>query len=78
MFLENILNDEYVAPLFNFESDLTLKEITVGDVGIRKINAFEFFVFTHLDQNYQLSNKFYNLPDQLDNSNLQDNISKLI
>ena len=61
LFLENILNDEYVAPLFNFESDLTLKEITVGDVGIRKINAFEFFVFTHLDQNYQLSNKFYNL-----------------
>ncbi len=61
LFLENILKDEYITPLFNFESDLTLKEITIDNVGIRKINAFEFFVFTRLDQNYQLSNEFYNL-----------------
>jgi len=60
-FLENILDDEYVTPLFNFESNIGEKGIMINDVKIRKINALEFYTFTNLDDNSNLSSIFHNL-----------------
>lgn len=60
-FLENILEDEYVTPLFNFESNIDEKGITINDVVIRKFNDLEFYTFTNLDDNSNLSNTFHDL-----------------
>ena len=60
-FMENLLDDEYVTPLFNFESDIDEKGITIDDVVIRKITKDEFYVFSNLEENATLSNVFHNL-----------------
>ena len=60
-FLENILKEEYVTPLFNFESNIDEKGILINNVGIRKITDIEFYYFTNLDENQNLSNVFYDL-----------------
>jgi len=60
-FLKNLLEDEYVTPLFNFESDIDHKGIMINDVGIRKISESEFYTFTNLEENVNLSNIFHNL-----------------
>lgn len=60
-FLQNLLEDEYVTPLFNFESDIDHKGIIINDVGIRKISKLEFYIFANLEENVNLSNIFSNL-----------------
>ena len=60
-FIQNILEEEYIAPLFNFESDIDEKGIMLGNVGIRKINELEFRRFTNLDHNFNMSNVFFHL-----------------
>lgn len=61
IFMENLLEDEYVTPLFNFESDIDEKGIEIDRVKIRKIKEHEFFVFSNLEENATLSNIFHNL-----------------
>jgi hypothetical protein len=61
LFLTNLLNDTYVVPLFNFESNIKNKEIKINDVEIRPITENEFYYFTNLNENQNLSNIFYNL-----------------
>lgn len=60
-FIQNILEEEYITPLFNFESDIDEKGIMLGNVGIRKINELEFSRFTNLDDNFNMSNVFFHL-----------------
>jgi len=60
-FLENMLEDEYVVPLFNFESNIDKKGMIINDVGIRKINALEFYRFTNFNDNSNLSSIYHNL-----------------
>lgn len=60
-FLENMLEDEYVAPLFNFKSNIDKKVMIINNIGIRKINALEFYRFTNLNDNSNLSSIFHNL-----------------
>jgi hypothetical protein len=60
-FIKNILEEEYITPLFNFESDIDEKGIMLGNVGIRKINELEFSRFTNLDDNFNMSNVFFHL-----------------
>ena len=60
-FIQNILEEEYITPLFNFESDIDEKGIMFGNVGIRKINELEFSRFTNLDDNFNMSNVFFHL-----------------
>ena len=60
-FLSNLLTDTYVTPLFNFESNVKNKGIKINDVEIRPITQNEFYYFTNLDENQNLSNVFYNL-----------------
>jgi len=60
-FLSSILDDTYVTPLFNFESNIGEKGIQINDIGIRKITDNEFYYFTNLDESQNLSNVFYNL-----------------
>ena len=61
LFLSNLLTDTYVTPLFNFESNVKNKGIKINDVEIRPITENEFYYFTNLDENQNLSNGFYNL-----------------
>lgn len=60
-FIENILEEEYVTPIFNFESNVDEAGIIVGNVGIRKINELEFRIFTNLDHNSNMPNTFFHL-----------------
>ena len=60
-FLEELLVDEYVAPLFNFTSDVDEKGIQIGDVGIRKINSDEFYRFSKLDTVAEISHIYHDL-----------------
>ena len=60
-FLQNILEDEYVTPLFNFESEIDRKGIVINGVGIRKISELEFYIFSNLEENANLSSIFHNL-----------------
>jgi len=60
-FTENLLEDEYVTPLFNFESDIDEKGIAINDIMIRKINKSEFYIFSNLEENVHLSSIFHNL-----------------
>ena len=48
-FIDSPLEDEYIAPLFNFDSDLK-QERTFGNLSIRKITDFEFKNLTKLDE----------------------------
>ena len=61
LFLSDLLTDTYVTPLFNFESNVKNKGIEINDVEIRPITENEFYYFTNLDENQNLSNVFYNL-----------------
>mgnify|MGYP006928204927 CR=1 FL=1 len=61
LFLSNLLTDTYVTPLFNFESNIKNKGVKINDVEIRPITENEFYYFTNLDENQNLSNVFYNL-----------------
>lgn len=74
-FFENILEDEYVSPLFNFESNINEKGITINDVGIRKINDSEFYTFTNLDDNSNLSSIFHNLTHVMFTKYSSDNLN---
>ena len=60
-FFENLLEDEYVTPIFNFESDIPKLGITINDITLRKINETEFSIFSNLEENVHLSNVFHNL-----------------
>ena len=60
-FLTNLLEDTYVTPLFNFESNLGPKGIEIDDIRIRPITEDEFYYFTNLDENKNLPNVFYDL-----------------
>ena len=60
-FLENVLVDEYVAPLFNFTSDIGEKGIRIGDIGIRKINQDEFYRFSKLDTVTEISHIYHDV-----------------
>jgi len=48
-FLDSTLEDEYIVPLFNFDSDIKQEKI-FGDLKLRKISEFEFKTFTKLDE----------------------------
>jgi|APSaa5957512535_1039671.scaffolds.fasta_scaffold10290_3 hypothetical protein len=61
LFLENLLEDEYIAPLFNFESNISKHGVTINDICIRKINESEFSIFSNLEENVHLQNIFHNL-----------------
>ena len=61
LFLNNLLTDTYVSPLFNFESNIKNKGIKIKDVEIRPITKKEFYYFTNLDESQNLSNVFYDL-----------------
>ncbi len=61
LFLENLLEDEYITPLFNFESDISEHGITINDITLRKINASEFSIFSNLEDNVHLSRIFHDL-----------------
>jgi hypothetical protein len=74
-FLENLLSDEYVAPIFNFESDINLNGIKINDIGIRKINDLEFYIFSKLDENNHLSNNFHNLTHVIFTKFASDNLN---
>ena len=39
LFLENILEDEYITPIFNFESDIDKKGILIDDLRIRILKS---------------------------------------
>ena len=60
-FLSNILDDTYVTPLFNFESNISEKGIQIDNVTIRTITNNEFCYLTNLDENQNLSSIYYNL-----------------
>jgi len=60
-FLENPLEDEYVTPLFNFESDINKKGVFVNDIEIRKVTELEFYKFVNLDENSNISSVYHNL-----------------
>lgn len=60
-FFEELLVDEYVTPLFNFNSDIDQKPIMIEDVGIRKINEQEFSRFSDLDNVMELPNIYHSL-----------------
>lgn len=53
-FLENLLLDEYITPLFNFESNIGKKGIIINGITIRKINSNEFLTFSNLEENVHL------------------------
>jgi len=60
-FLEKILVDEYVTPLFNFTSDIGEKGIQIGDIGIRKINSDEFYRISKLDTVAEISHIYHDI-----------------
>jgi hypothetical protein len=60
-FLNNTLEDEYVSPLFNFESDINNTSIDINGIKIRRLTNFEFYKFVNLDENSNISNVYHNL-----------------
>ena len=60
-FLENPLEDEYVSPLFNFESDINNTSIDINGVKIRRLTDLEFYKFVNLDENSNISNVYHDL-----------------
>lgn len=60
-FLDKILVDEYVTPLFNFTSDIGERGIQIGDIGIRKINQSEFYRFSKLDTGNEVSHIYHDI-----------------
>jgi len=61
-FLDSPLEDEYIVPLFNFNSDIK-QEKTFGDLKIRKISEYEFKTFTRLDEYPNLPPVYKELTD---------------
>lgn len=60
-FFENLLEDEYITPLFNFESNILKSGTNINEITIRKINENEFSIFSNLEENVHLSTVFHNL-----------------
>jgi hypothetical protein len=73
-FLEKILVDEYVAPLFNFTSDIGEKGIQIGDVVIRKINRGEFYRFSKLDTVTEISHIYHDVTHVMSISQESDDL----
>ena len=75
LFLTDLLTDTYVTPLFNFESNIKNKGIKINDIEIRPITENEFYYFTNLDENQNLSNVFYDLTHVMYTTHSNDNLN---
>jgi hypothetical protein len=73
-FLEKILVDEYVTPLFNFTSDIGEKGIQIGDIEIRKINQDEFYRFSKLDTVAEISHIYHDITHVMSMSHESDDL----
>lgn len=62
LFLHNIEDEDYVTPLFNFESDdIDDNGVTIDQIVLRKIRPHEFSKISELDDNPDLPNIFLKL-----------------
>jgi len=60
-FLKNFNQDEYIMPLFNFQSDLVNESKKFGDIILRKITDDELRVFSGMIKNNQILDSYKTL-----------------
>lgn len=57
-FIENFSEDEYIIPLFNFDSDIK-KSMVMNDFKIRRITKKEFTMITKIEENHKKMPKIF-------------------